>query len=248
MEPAMSPDGTFMIFVSNRPIQKGGKELDGFFNGHAQPGQGGNLWRVERSGDVWGEPTHISERVNRGNTVFAPSVAANGTLYFMTPDEHSGKFRLHSSQYSNETYQSAEPLLFSDGMSSDVDPAVAPDESFIVFGSGRAPAQDMDLFIAFRENNRWGTPVHMGTKINSPGSDAEARLSPDHSTLYFSSERTTPIRFPRTREQAERDLHRIQLWDNGEYNIWHVSLVPWLEEHLKSQKPSTEHTPQPNSD
>jgi hypothetical protein len=133
----------------------------------------------------------------------------------------------------------AEPVSFSDGSSTDVDPAVALDETFIVFGSGREPAQGMDLFIAFREDDRWGTPVHMGTQVNSPGSDAEARLNPDYRTLYFSSERTLPVHFPRTRDQAEHDLTRIQSWDNGEYNIWQVSLAPWLDDYCRKNAIAT---------
>ena len=43
IEPAMSPDGSFLIFVSNRPVVDGGKVLDGFFGGQTRPGKGGNL-------------------------------------------------------------------------------------------------------------------------------------------------------------------------------------------------------------
>ena len=46
MEPAMSPDGKFLLFVSSRPVVHGGKPLDGHFNKGTQPGQGGNMWRV----------------------------------------------------------------------------------------------------------------------------------------------------------------------------------------------------------
>jgi hypothetical protein len=229
MEPAMAPSGAFMIFVSSRPPSSDGQPLDGFFNSKAQPGQGGNLWRVAREANGWSVPARLPDSVNRSSTIFAPSITADASLYFMEPDKKTGKFRLYRSQYRDGTYQTAEPVSFSDGSSTDVDPAVAPDESFIVFGSGREPAQGMDLFIAFREHGRWGAPVHMGTQANSPGSDAEARLSPDCRTLYFSSERTMRVHFPRTREQAERDLSRIQSWDNGQYNIWWVSLASWLE-------------------
>src|SRR5215510_11778084 len=64
MEPAMSPDGSFLIFVSNRPANGAGKPLDGFFNGKAFPGQGGNLWRVDRVGDGWGKPVRLPNSVN----------------------------------------------------------------------------------------------------------------------------------------------------------------------------------------
>jgi len=56
-------------------------------------------------------------------------------------------------------------------------------------------------------------------------------LSPDLKTLYFSSERTLPIDFPRSPEQAKADLARLQSWDNGNYNIWTVPLKPWIDAH-----------------
>jgi Tol biopolymer transport system component len=224
IEPAMAPDGSFLVFVSNRPAATGGQPLQGFYNGSSQ--DGGNMWRVERRGAGWGEPVRLPDTVNRSSTIFAPAVVADGSVYFM--DIFGGekpRFRLYRSQFRAGTYEPAQPLDFSDGTSTDVDPAVAPDESFMIFGSGRPPAKGMDLFIVRRERSHWGTPSHLGTELNSPGSDAEPRLSPDLKTLYFSSERTVPINYPRSREQARDDLERIQSWDNGQYNIWDVPVA-----------------------
>lgn len=229
MEPAMAPDGNFLVFASNRPVDGHGHLLDGTFNGKLQVGQGGNLWCVSRKGDGWSEAQRLPDSINRGSSIFAPSITADGSVYFMEPDAGTGKFRLYRSQRVPTGWQAAEAVSFSDGTNTDVDPAVAPDESFIVFGSGRAPARGMDLFISFRQQGRWSTPLHMGDDVNSASSDAEARLSPDHRTLYFSSDRTVPIQLPRTHEQAEQDLLRVQSWDNGLYNIWRVSLAPWLD-------------------
>lgn len=233
LEPSLAPDGNFLVFISNRPAQPGGAPLDGEYNGSRQPQGGGNLWRVDRKGDGWGEPWRLPDPVNRNASTFATSVVADGSVYFMQPSEKTGKFRLFRSQLRDGVYQAPEPLSFSDGTSatSDVDPAVAADESFMVFGSGRAPARDMDLFIVFRERDgRWGIPRHLGEEVNAAGSDAEPRLGPDDRTLYFSSERATPIVYPRRRTDAVRDLARIQAWDNGQYNIWQVSLAPWLDD------------------
>ena len=86
----------------------------------------------------------------------------------------------------------------------------------------------MDLFIVFRRNGNWETPIHLGNTINSPTSDAEARLSPDGRTLYFSSERIAFVKQPLSpteRKQAVQDME----WNNGLYNIWQVSLAPWLD-------------------
>ena len=213
-EPAMSPDGRFLVFVSNRPADGAGPALDGFFMGKSFPGGGGNLWRVDRTPGGWGAPVRLPDVVNADASTFAPSVAADGSLWFMHPVADGRRFRLYRAQWRDGRFESPRPLPFSDGSTTDVDPAVAPDESFVVFGSSRAPARDMDLFIAFREGASWSAPRHLGEGVNSAGSDAEARLSPDERTLYFSSER-------RSAASADRDVD----WNNGKYNIWRVELA-----------------------
>ncbi len=227
----MSPDGKFLVFISSRPPDGKGKQFDGFFNGQTQVGHGGNLWRVGRLGKKWGEPVRLPDNVNRSSAIYAPSVVRDGSVYFMEAVGEKRRFRLFRTQLKDGVYQSPETVPFSTGEATDVDPAVAPDETFAVFGSSRPPALGIDLFIVFRQNGVWGEPVHLGTEINSPGSDAEPRLSPELKTVYFSSTRTIPIAFPRTIDSANRDLERINRWDNGNYNIWQFSLTEWLEKY-----------------
>ena len=228
MEPTMAPGGRYMVFVSNRPALPGGAALDGFFDGVARPGMGAQLWRVDRSGAGWGEPYRLPDEINANTSIYAPSIAADGSLYFMKPGSE-GKFEIYRSQRTASGFMPPEAMPFNQKGGSTVDPAVAPDESFVVFSSGRKPARSMDLFIAFRQGKSWGCPIHLGDVVNSAGSDAEARLSPDAKTLYFSSERTVPTSFPMTRDETIKAMQRMQSWDTGNYNIFSVSLAPWLQ-------------------
>lgn len=233
MEPAIAPDGSSMIFVSNRPEHAGGKMIDGTFNGRTWPEGGGALWRMEWTPDGWSAPKRLPDSINAGGATFAPAIAANGSLYFMRPDPETGRFRLYRAAWSNGTYERPQPLPFSDGSSSDVDPAIAPDESFLVFGSGGArssAARGMDLFIVFRRaEGAWGTPVVLSPTINAPGSDAEARLSPDLATLYFSSVRQVD--------------GVTAAWNNGKYNIWSVPLSPERMKKLRNKSLSAASAP-----
>ncbi|WP_266158802.1 hypothetical protein [Dyella silvatica] len=227
LEPTMAPDGSYLVFVSNRPAKVGGAPVEGSYQGSKQTG--GNLWLVRRQGQGWSAPERLPDTVNSSTSTFAPSIAADGSVYYMHPQPSTGKFRLFRSQYRDGRWEAGQPLPFSDGLVSDVDPAVAPDESFIVFSSGRKPERGMDLFIAFRDHGNWQSPVWLGATVNSEGSDAEARLGPDQRTLYFSSERTVPVQLPRSVAQATVDTARQNAWDNGNYNIWYVSLAAWLD-------------------
>jgi len=217
-QPTMAPDGSFLVFVSNRPAAPGEKPPSG------------NLWRVERTRAGWGPPVHLPATVNRGPSTWAPSIAGDGSLYFIEREKPGAPLRIWRSQLRDGQYEAASAVSFGDPSTQDVDPAVAPDESFIVFGSMHpGPDAHERLFIAFKQPTGWGKPIDLGAEVNGETDTNEARLGADHRTLYFTSDRRTPVKLPRTRAQALRDLARITAWDNGTQNIWSVSLAPWLD-------------------
>jgi hypothetical protein len=198
IEPVMAPDGSYLVFASNRPAHGEGAALDGQWGGKAWPGRGGNLWRVDRIGAGWSTPRRLPDVVNADSSTFSPALAGDGSVYFMRADPASGAFRLYRSRFVQGGYAAAQPLALGGGAAhSDYDPAVAPDASFLVFSSDRAPVSpDGDhLFIAFATPGGWSTPRDLGVAGN------EARLGPDHATLYFSA--------------ADQRVHRM-------------SLGPWL--------------------
>jgi hypothetical protein len=82
---------------------------------------------VARKSRGWGEPTRLTELINRSTSIFSPSVVEDHSLYFMEATMTT-KFRLYRSQYRDGAYQKPEPLPFSGGVWSDVDPVVSPDE------------------------------------------------------------------------------------------------------------------------
>lgn len=230
LEPAMAPDGSFLVFASNRPAGGGTKPIDGNFNGKVFPAQGGNLWRVDRSGSGWGEPKRLPDTINADTGTFSPSIVSDGSLYFMRPAKTNGHFALYRSQYRDGAYQAAVAIGTGDDTTEDVDPAVAPDENFVVYSSNHPDRHDSKrLMIAFRDKGRWGTAIDLGDEVNEKGSNIEARLGPDHTTLYFSTNTVPPIAFPASQEQAQRALEQMKVWADGRENIWCVSLEPWLE-------------------
>lgn len=186
IEPAMSPDGSFLIFVSNRPAVDGGEVLDGFFGGQTRPGKGGNLWRVGKVKKGWSRPVRLPDIVNTNSAIYSPAIARSGNIYFAQPDPETKKTRMFYSQFNGGKYTPPKPVSFSDGVRSDYDPVVAPDESFIIFSSNRppTPAQQSGIFIAFWDGKQWETPVAFQPFLLG----IEARLSPDLGTLYFTTD------------------------------------------------------------
>src|SRR6185312_14964930 len=70
LDPAMAPDGSYLLFVSNRPAAQGGQPIDAVHAGKRRAGEGMNLWRVDRHGNGWGAPMRLPDAVNRCSTTF----------------------------------------------------------------------------------------------------------------------------------------------------------------------------------
>lgn len=223
-DPAVAPDGSFVVFASNRPDVPGGTPL-----------RGGHLWRVNRVGNGWSAPIRLPDVVNFGSHIFAPSVAANGDLYFQSNDNPSHEYHLFHAARHGGAYQKPVPLTLMPESMHELDPSIAPDQSFIVFDAGHAGSDQPDrLYIAFRDGHGWGKAIDLGDAIDAY-QPWGAHIGPDGTTLYFSGIYTTRTDWPRTLPQAQQDLARIRTWDNGTTRIFSVSLKPWLVAHRTQQ-------------
>lgn len=188
LEPVFAPDGKYLIFSSNRPKAQNGALLDGDYNGQVIPQGGGSLWRVDLVGKEWEQPRLLPPAINSSTSVFSPAITADGSLYFMRA-ENGGKFHIYRAGMKNGMFETPVLASFSDAASGEYDPAVASDESYLVFSSPRAPAppHTTDLFIVFREGSGWGNPIDLRGALTGNVHGVEARLSPDGLTLYFTN-------------------------------------------------------------
>ena len=230
LDPAMAPDGSFLVFCSNRPVAAGGKALDATtFDGHVRVGYGSHLWRVDRLANGWGEPTPLPPQVNDDNRVYSPSVVRDGSVYYQHPDATSRTYHLMRAKFAGGRYLPPEAVTIGPRDADERDPAVAPDESFIVFSTKQPSRQaESRLVISLRTEGHWGAPIDLGDGVNHDGAEGP-HLGPDGRTIFFDSTATFVAPFPRTRAQTEQDLERARLWDNGNSHLWSVSLSPWLD-------------------
>ena len=171
--------------------------------------------------------------MNIANRVFKPSIAANGDLFFMANVASQGpaKWRLFRSTFANGAYSSAEPLPFSGAEDGDVDPYVAPDQSYIIFSSSHRSG-DADghehLFVVRRTAAGWSAPQAIHYAGEDDADDGEASVSPDGKWLYFTSSRVTNGAMRRNRPGAEAALAQMNAWDNSNNNVWRLpaSAIP----------------------
>jgi WD40-like Beta Propeller Repeat len=200
-DPVVAPDGTYLLFDSDRPVVPGGKPLrQNYFAGGVAPGS--NVWRVDRHGDRWGKPRWLGPLINSDVFIDFPSIAADGTIYFMRWDKKARVMHILRSEYRDGRYLVPKPAGLGLPSVSKHDPAITPDQSFIVFDYGKTKGGLGRLSIAFREHDHWSNPIDLGDMINRDRPWG-SRLAPDGRTVYFT----------------------------GNSDIWQLSLTPWLRRH-----------------
>jgi hypothetical protein len=179
----ISPDGMTLYFESSRPIQKGGDAKDDT-----------DLWYVERSGNLWGEPIHLGDKINSNTLDRGASVTRDGTLYFCSEREGGiGNSDLYRSQKINGVYQ--EPENLGRPVNSEKYerfPFIAPDESYLLYEIINADDSygDGDIYISFRKKDRnWTKPVNLGKNVNSKSTDRFPVVTHDGKYIIFGSQR-----------------------------------------------------------
>src|SRR6185312_8684582 len=153
-----------------RPTAPGGPPLDAVHGGKRHVGQGMNLWRVDWQGDHWGAPVRLPDVVNRCSLIASPSIAADGSLYFIGCAGPRGDFALLHSSQRDGRYATPRVVALGDAGATIRDPAISPDGSFIVVSIKHAPQA-------------------LGDAVNGGKESMGAQLGPDHRTLYFYSDR-----------------------------------------------------------
>jgi hypothetical protein len=220
-DPVISPDGSRMVFASDRPapgVAKADKDYD--------------IWAVDRTASGWSEPRRLGPSVNSDADETFASIARNGTLYFVS-DRERGRDEHHlvvfRAKPEGSGYGPAERLLGAINQPENVtlEALVAPDESFILLTPmGRQDGVgSFDIYVSYQKDAQWTEPKNLGAKVNTRSRDYSPRFMPDGKTLLFSSERGMSTE-PRTQPIGYRDL-RQELGSvlNGWGNIYTMPLA-----------------------
>jgi len=160
--PCFSADGNRIYFHSQRPL-----------DGHGEPKEDLDIWYVEKTGDGYGEPVNLGPPVNTVHNDFGPTISANGNLYFTASDHDDGQGEsdIYFSELKNGDYSNPinlGPMVNSEYL--EITPAIAPDESYIIFSSNRPSLfnRNFNLYACFKtKSGEWTEAVDLGRMINS---------------------------------------------------------------------------------
>ncbi|KPK85047.1 MAG: hypothetical protein AMS27_08405 [Bacteroides sp. SM23_62_1] len=181
-EPALSPDGQRLYFLSARP------------NGD-EPAGNQDIWYAEKNGNSWSEPVNLGPPVNTEHAEYFPSLTTDGTLYFTRAERGSRENKIYRSKLIDGQYQEPEllPKQVNCGTNR-FNAFIAQDESYIIVPAAGMENSygDVDYFISFRdENDNWSDPVNMGPAINSIAQgEWSPFITPDGKYFFFMSNRT----------------------------------------------------------
>jgi dipeptidyl aminopeptidase/acylaminoacyl peptidase len=222
--PRLSPDGNIMYFASSRP-------LDG------SKARVLRIWKSTRQRNGWSDPIALPAPVNEDTSWnWGASVTNDGTLYFASTRDPSGRSRIYHSQQVDGKYTAPQPLgseINSDFNESD--PFITPDGKRLFFVStgdfasathhrkgslitGGFPYPRGEIFVSDNNDGKWTQAKHL-TAVNSVGEESNPSLSPDGKYLFFTSERS-PFVVP-TANRMDIDLLRSTLHsvENGHGNV-----------------------------
>ena len=175
-----------------------------YFCGHGRKDNigGEDMFVSEKQPDgKWGKPREMNEF----NTPFgneAPlAVSPDGNMLLIYKDSDI--------YFSKKQYRGWSPLQKMTALNSqgswDADASFSPDGNAIFFISDRADnigrrhpheesfhgsqSGNTDIYVCVKDDKgEWGTPVNLGTTINTPFAERSPMLAPDMKTLYFSSD------------------------------------------------------------
>lgn len=216
LEPAISPDGQKLFFLSTRPLP-----------GSSEPLGGEDIWVMERSEEGWSEPSNLGPPVNSEAAEFFPSVTRDGTLYFTRRGEDRSE-TIFRSRFVDGAYSEPEELGSEvNSGQTQFNAFIAPDESYLVVCVwGRDDSLGgVDYYVVFRSSDdAWSEPINLGKGINmAEGAEWSPYVSPDGEFFFFMSSRTTIEEGHSPDRLDYEDMQRLHdLPMNGNSDIWWV--------------------------
>ncbi len=161
-EPWLSHDGKQLFFAANKDI-----------------------WVVQKKQGSWDSPTKLGANINSDGFEFHPSVAKNGNLYFHSRVNSDSEVSIYCSKLVDGVYQ---PRIKIEGLGCEAgDPAIAPDESFLIFSSDKEGGYGgvTDLYISFNNNGEWTIAQNLGPQVNTECVELGPTISADGRYLFF---------------------------------------------------------------
>jgi len=166
-EPILTPDNSKLFFSVRTDLNKN-KPHD--------------IWYVNREKDGWSKPIKLNSEINSNKYEYYASMSQNNKLYFTREGE--GIFTAECIDNDFVNVKKIDPPISKFKFCGH--PFIAPNESYLIFDSReRGGFGEADLYISFKENGQWGSPINLGEKINTREIEMMPIVTPDGKYLFF---------------------------------------------------------------
>jgi len=176
-EPAITPDGSRIYFLSTRP--------DG-----DEPAGDQDIWYADRTPEGWGEPVNPGPPLNTDGGEFFPSPTKNGNLYYTHSDKGNAINYIYRTRWNGSGFD--EPVMLPEQVNCGVNRFNAfadPDEEYLIVPvAGMTDSFDgVDYYLVARDSaDNWSEPINMGPEINKGNTRGWSPwVSRDKKLLFF---------------------------------------------------------------
>lgn len=174
--PYFSPNGKSLIFTQSKG---------------ANDNVNTDIWLIEKVGDEWGTPKMIETPVNSTSREANACMTSDGTIYFSSNRNCSGKENCHTadlfySKLIDNEYQSVDIIPEFISSNDEESVFISPKGEYIIFCRYTDNESGADLYISYRDiNNNWIEPQIIDSTINSKDWDRRPFVSIDNKFLFF---------------------------------------------------------------
>lgn len=174
-DPFVSPDGQWLYFVSDRPVDESDREPDK------------NIWRYRL-----GREQHLEYlSINSDGAEYSPIPTASGTLYFASVrDGGLGQGDIYLARPVDDGFAAPEMLGAAiNRRTGEWNLWVSPDETELLFEASSRPGNVSvpgDLYASWHTPSGWTAAMPVG-ELNSSASDLMPRPLPDRTTLFYAT-------------------------------------------------------------
>lgn len=209
----LSPDGNKIVFCSRQPL-----------DGSSEPLKINITRFVTRTKSGWSSAKPL-ESLSKSGTAAYPSISLYENVFFYSEREEGlGRDDIWMSRCIDGKYLEPENLGASINTDHiEVDPFIAPDESYLIFCRKDDGLGGFDLYISYKKSDgSWAKAINMGENINSAYHDVCPVVTPDGNYFFFTSNRTAFKPYSDDPITYEEKLDILNSPGNGNADIYWV--------------------------
>ena len=183
--PFVTENESYMVFNSKRPIKKDALKLE---NGQYQ----NSIFISKVVNGAYMEAGVIGEPICDGNTgEEVIGMSGKGDVLLIHKQDSKGNGRIYITKMGADGYFSKPELMPApiNDEGDEIAACISPEGNEVYFASNRKGGfGGTDIYVCRKlPNGKWSDPKNLGIGVNTPANEDFPNLSPDGTTLYFSS-------------------------------------------------------------